>query len=373
VRSQIKLGRILGIKIGLHYSWFIIAALILLSLTGEFRATHGNWSTGLIVTLASVTSILFFVSLLLHELSHSVVARQWGMPVREITLFALGGVSQIEGEAPSAKAEFWMAAAGPLMSVLLGALCLGGVAVAGGRQAGPWAAVFFWLGYINLALAGFNLLPGYPLDGGRVLRATLWWKTGDMDRATKTAAKVGQGVAAAFIGLGIIGFFGGGGLGALWIAFIGFFLLQAAGQSYLQVSLRRALEKVRVEDVMTHECPTVEANLSLEEFVHEGLLRTGRRCFVVMDNGSVAGLITPHEIREVDRARWPFVTVREAMRSQEELKSVAPETPLSQALEVMTREDLNQLPVVSGGHLEGVLSRAEIINCLETQQELQAK
>lgn len=194
MRSQIKLGRIFGIPIGLHYSWFLIALLIVFSLSAQFRTSNAGWSDGLILASAIGTAILFFVSLLLHELAHSLVATANGLPVREITLFALGGVSQIEKNPASAKIEFWIAFVGPLTSAVIGVLCLMAERVIGGAS-DPWKAILLWLGYINVALAAFNLTPGYPLDGGRVLRAIIWWRTGDAERSTRTAARVGQAVA----------------------------------------------------------------------------------------------------------------------------------------------------------------------------------
>jgi Zn-dependent protease len=247
LRSQIKLGRIFGIEIGLHYSWFLIAILIVFSLSSEFHAVNPQWGGGLILSLAVITAILFFVSLLLHELAHSIVATSNGLPVKEITLFALGGVSQIEKNPTSATLEFWMAFVGPLTSAVIGAICLLAANAVGGASSDPWMAMLLWLGYINLTLAVFNLIPGYPLDGGRVLRAIIWWKTGDADRSTRAAAKAGQAVALAFIAFGIFRFFGGAGIGGLWITFVGWFLLQAARESDVQVSLRHVLEGVRVQ------------------------------------------------------------------------------------------------------------------------------
>ena len=370
MRSQINLGSIFGIKIGLHYSWFLIALLIVLSLSSQFHARNPGWGDGVILTMAVATAILFFVSLLLHELAHSLVASSNKLPVREITLFALGGVSQIEKNPVSAKVEFWMAFVGPLTSAIIGAICLALARLIGDSASDPWTAMLLWLGYINLVLAGFNLIPGYPLDGGRVLRALIWWKTGDADRSTQLAAKVGQVVAFAFIALGVFRFFGGAGIGGLWLAFIGWFLLQAARESYVQVGLTHALKGVRVSDVMTRDCPTVEGWLNIQNFVEQELLRTGRRCFIVVDKGEITGLVTPHEVKQIERPRWPFVTLHDIMRPLDDLRSVTPDTPLASALECMSRYDLNQLPVVANKHLEGVLSRAQILSYLQTQSEL---
>lgn len=371
MRSQIKLGRIFGIQIGLHYSWFLIALLIVFSLSSEFHTSNPQWGDGVVLSMAVATAILFFVSLLLHELAHSIVATSNGLPVKEITLFALGGVSQIEKNPTSAGLEFWMTIVGPLTSAAIGGICLLAVRVFGGASSDSWMAMLLWLGYINLLLAAFNLIPGYPLDGGRVLRAIIWWKTGDEDRSTRAAAKTGQAVAFVFIAFGIFQFFAGAGIGGLWIAFIGWFLLQASRESYLQVGLAHALEGVRVADVMTRDCPTADAWLNLQNFVEGELLRTGRRCFVVVEKGEPTGLVTPHEIKQIDRAKWPFMTLHDVMRPIGDVRSVAPDASLKSALELMSRGDVNQLLVVSNGHLEGMLSRAQLLTYLQTRAELE--
>jgi Zn-dependent protease/predicted transcriptional regulator len=369
MRSQIRLGRVFGIQIGLHYSWFLIALLIAFSLNAQFHLANPGWSTGLVLGLAIATAVLFFVSLLLHELAHSLVAQAHGIPVREITLFALGGVSQIEGESPDAKTEFQIAIVGPLTSVVIGLLCVGAALAMPGAVT-PGKAMLTWLGYINLGLAAFNMVPGYPLDGGRVLRSLLWWKSGDAERATHNAAITGQVVGGMFITLGIVQFFFGANVGGLWMAFIGWFLLQAAGETRRQAGFKRAFENVRVSDIMSHDCATVDGRQSIQDLV-ERLFKSGRRCFVVMDDGHVAGLVTPHEIRQVNRSQWPVTLVDSVMRPLEGLHAVPPETPLENALQLMAKENVNQLPVMSNSHLDGVLSRAEVLNYLQTRAELE--
>ena len=252
MRSNIKLGRISGIEIGLHYSWFIIAALITFSLGEHFRQVNPNWGTGQIWVAALVTAALFFVTLLLHELAHSLVAQARGLKVRAITLFALGGVSQIQDDATDAKTEFWVAIAGPIASLVIGFGCLA-IALGLGwqRSTEPRTAVtgvLVWLGYINIALAAFNMIPGFPLDGGRVLRAIVWAITKNADRSTGIAARVGQFVAFLFILDGIWQFFSGAGFGGLWIAFIGWFLMDAAKASYAEVEITAALRGLRVSE-----------------------------------------------------------------------------------------------------------------------------
>jgi len=374
VQAQIKLGRISGISIGLHYSWLIIALLITLSLADHFHTVNSKWSDVVLWSASIVTGVLFFVALLLHELAHSLVAKARGLRVREITLFALGGVSQIESEAQDAKSEFWIAIVGPLTSTVIGVVLLGLAWIAGGppgsEPASPVTAVLLWLGYINLVLAVFNMIPGYPLDGGRVLRAILWWITHNADRATRIAARVGQLVAFAFILLGLFRFFVGANLGGLWLAFIGWFLLDASRSSYFQAQLKSELGGHRVADLMDRDCPTVEGHLSLQDFVDEYMLRTGRRCFVVMQNDRVAGIITPKEVTGVERERWPQTSVQSRMRPLGELRTVSPETAALQALEMMSREDINQVPVISDGKLEGIFSRAHVLQFLQMQADL---
>jgi Zn-dependent protease/predicted transcriptional regulator len=378
VQAQVKLGRIAGISIGLHYSWFIIALLIALSLADHFHAVTPEWSKAVVWSAAIITAVLFFVTLLLHELAHSLVAKARGMRVRAITLFALGGVSQIESEAPDARSEFWMAIAGPLTSTILGVGFLGIARLAGwppgGEPKTPVVAVLLWLGYINLILAIFNMIPGYPLDGGRVLRAVIWGITHDADRATRLAAQVGQGVAFLFILLGLYRFFVGANFaGGLWLAFIGWFLLDASRSSYLQVEVMAGLRGRRVTDIMEREYPTVEGHFSLQDFVNEYLLRSGSRCFMVMQNGQVTGLITPNEVKGVDREQWEQTSVQSVMRPLGQLRTVTADTPAIQALEIMSRNDINQLPVVSNGRVEGVLSRSHILRYLQTHAELQRR
>jgi Zn-dependent protease len=253
MRSSVKLGKVSGIEIGLHYSWFIIAALVVFSLVERFRQANASWTRGEIWTVALVTAALFFISLLLHELAHSWVAQKRGLRVKAITLFALGGVSQIQDDSPDAKTEFWVAIAGPIASLMIGLVCLN-IALELGwhRSAEPQSAltgILVWLGYINITLAVFNMIPAFPLDGGRVLRSVIWVITKDAGGATRIAARVGQVVAFFFILDGIWRYFSGAGLGALWIAFIGWFLMDAARASATQSAGPARVRDVGVSDV----------------------------------------------------------------------------------------------------------------------------
>jgi len=374
VKAQIKLVRVAGIQIGLHYSWLLIALLVTLSLAGQFQATNPQWGVNVIWAVSMLTAILFFAAIVLHELSHAAIAKLHGLPVKSITLFALGGVAQIEKEASDPKTEFWMGFVGPITSALIGGLCLGIAALLGwdpaARHQSPQLAMLVWLGIINIALAVFNMIPGFPLDGGRVLRAIVWWITGNGDRATRIAAGTGQAIAFVFIIVGLFRFFNGAGFGGLWLTFIGWFLLDAARSSYTQSEILKHLRGVSVRDVMTHEWPAIEPTANLQTFVDEHLLRSGYRSFVVQEDGKEVGLITPHEIKDIERARWPQMTVREAMRPLDRLHGVKPTTPVTDALEKMGREDVNQLLVLSNSHLDGLVSRGNILRLLQTRTEL---
>ncbi len=371
MKAQIKLARVFGVELGLHYSWFIIAALIAFSLGAHFRQVNPAWGTDVIWAAAIVTAVLFFVCLFAHELSHAAVAKSRGLPIHRITLFLLGGMAQIEKEASDASTEFWMGIAGPIASAVIGIVLLAIAWAVGWVPRSvpqtPGTAILVWLGYINLALAAFNMIPGFPLDGGRVLRAILWWITKNVTKATNIAVSIGQIVGVLFILYGILEFFHGEGFGGIWMAFIGWFLLQAAGASRMQMRAENLLHGLRVDNLMSQDCVFVDGSAPLQEFVDEHLLRTGRRCYVVMEHGQVAGLITPYEVRKVDRERWAQTSVHAAMRSLDEIHSVKPEMPALAAMEMMASEDVNQLPVMKDGHLEGVISRSHILEVLQSR------
>ena len=374
MQPHLRLGRIAGIEIGIHYSWIFIAVLITLSLGAHFAEVNPQWTIGVIWSAAIITGLLFFVSIVVHELGHALVASARGLPVRSITLFALGGVASIEKDAADARTEFWMGIAGPLTSVGIGAICTGLAWVLGSGMnvtpADPPMAVLVWLGYINIMLAAFNMIPGFPLDGGRVLRAAVWGVTGNADRATRIAARIGEGVALLFIMFGVWQFFSGAGIGGLWIALIGWFLLDAAGAAYLHVDTLATLKGLRVRDIMADDCLRIPARTPLQIFADDYVLRSGQRCFAVEKDGQIEGLITAADLKQIDRDHWTQVTVGAVMRPLNRLHTVTPDTTVVDALQAMGREDLNQLPVVSNGRMEGMLSRSRIVQVLQTRAEL---
>ena len=372
--KHLRLGSIKGVELGLHYSWLFIAALITLSLADRFHSANPGWSSATVWISAVVTGVLFFVGLFAHELSHAMVALSRGLPIHRITLFFLGGVAQIEREAGDPFTEFWMAIAGPIASVVFGFLCLALAWAAfawrwWSEPASPGASILVWLGYINFALAAFNLIPGFPMDGGRVLRALLWWITKSEDRSTAIAARVGQGVGVLFIVWGLFRMLNGGGIGELWIAFIGWFLIQAAGSTLAHSRMQSALRGLTVRDVMSRDCITVDANVNLQS-VAETASRGGPQCFLVENQGKLDGIVDFRALRRIAREQWPVTPLRAIMRPLSRIRSLQPDMPATEALDVLGREDLIEAPVVEGGFLQGVVSRGRLVEIIHNRAAL---
>jgi Zn-dependent protease len=341
----IRLFTLRGIEIRLDYSWFIIFALVTYSLAEAHYPRE--WPLVIRGTLGVVTSLLFFLSVLLHELAHSFVAQTRGIRVPRITLFIFGGAAQIAEEPKSAGDEFFMAMAGPVMSVVI-ALVSGLLYLFFTRIAlDPLASLFGWLAIINVTLAVFNLIPGFPLDGGRVLRALLWGASQDMIRSTRVAAWAGQAVAIGFIALGAAMIvFMQAGVNGLWMAFIGFFLLRAARQALDRVRIQELLAGHLAGEVMWSDCVFVDPATPLSELFYQQVLRAGRRCFPVMEHGRVTGLVTTESLRRVPSSAWPAVTAGEIMTPAESIRYVSPDAPLNEALELMLGVGGGYIPVV---------------------------
>jgi len=368
-RHAIPLVRIVGIPVSLDYSWFLIFVLLTWMLAANhFPAEFPNWAPSLYWVVGVATAILYFVSVLLHELGHSAVALRYKIPVRSITLFMFGGVAQIGAEPPSASAEFRIAIAGPLVSFALAALFYALQMVAGGSQ--PLYGLAKYLAFINLALGAFNLIPGYPLDGGRVFRAAVWAVTHDLQRATLIATSVGRGFGFLFIMVGVWQMLGGNLVGGLWIAFIGWFLESAAATQAVQVVFRDALRGYTVSQAMSGNCPTVAVNETLQQLVDEYVLRTGQRCFLVNRGDSTVGLLTLTQINKVPRPAWATVKAEQAMVPLEMSERVSSDTALLAAVHLMDRKGLNQLPVISDGRVVGILRGEDVVTFLSTLQEL---
>lgn len=364
VASGIRIGRIFGISIYLHPSWFLIFALITLSLRTQFTTQHPSWNPVQHWMLGLITSVLFFGSVVFHELSHSLVAKHYKIPVASITLFVFGGLARIVREPSSAKQEFNIAIAGPISSFFLAAIFY-----LVGHHSGSLemlGATSSWLAEINFLLAAFNLAPGFPLDGGRVLRAIAWRITDDFSKATRIASGTGQVFAYLMIFAGIWIALRGNWFGGLWWVFIGWFLLSAAQESFAQVAIRHTLAGVLAADIMTRDVPVVPRDLSLEDYVHE-VLRTGRRCHIVTGNGAPVGLVTFHGAQGIPRDEWPNTSIQAAMRPLDKVKWASPPEPVLSILERMQAEDINQMPVLEDGRVVGMIARESILRVIQTR------
>jgi Zn-dependent protease/predicted transcriptional regulator len=370
-RHNVSVGRIMGIPIGLDYSWFLIVALLTwLLATSYFPGEFKHWTAAAYWVTGAATALLLFASVLVHELGHSVVALRFGIPVRSINLFIFGGVAEIGAEPPTARAELLIAVAGPVVSLALAALFWVTRPLVAASQ--PVLGVFEYLAYINGVLVAFNLIPGYPLDGGRVFRAAVWAWTRDMRRATVIAANVGRFFGLLFIFIGVLQIFDGDVAGGVWIAVIGWFLDSAASAQANQVVFKGLLAGHRVAQAMGGSCPTIPADLTLQQLVDEHILRAGQRCFAVTHNGDAIGLMTLHRVKEVPRERWRDTRASDIMLPLDRLKQVSPESELWSALQEMDRDGVNQLPVVSGGRMVGMLTREDVVSFLRTLRELAA-
>jgi Zn-dependent protease/CBS domain-containing protein len=366
-QHSIPLGKIFGIPIGLDYSWFVIFALLAWMLASSYYPEEfKHWSPLLYWLMGAVSAIMLFASVLLHELGHSVVALRYKIPVRSITLFIFGGVGQIGAEPPSAIAEFFIAVAGPLVSLVLAVFFYAAQSLVAGVE--PLLGLAKYLAYINMALVLFNLIPGYPLDGGRVLRAIMWAITGNIDRSTLIAASVGRFFAFLLIFAGVWQMFNGN-FGGLWVALIGWFLDSTASVQIQQMMFRGLLTGHRVSQAMSTHCAVIQEDLTLQQLVDEQILGSGQRCFLVNRGDKTVGLITSHRVTEVPRPEWGTTSAARVMLHFEQLKCVDPDTELWSALQMMDRNGVNQMPVIRDQRVIGMLSREDAITFLRTLQE----
>jgi Zn-dependent protease/CBS domain-containing protein len=372
MRASFRLGSLFGIAIFVHYTWFIIFLLVTLSLVQHFAASFptlpvaGQWLIGL------TASLLFFGSVLFHEMAHSLLAIQRGHAVRQITLFIFGGVSEIESEAKQPSTEIWIALIGPLSSYFL-ALAFGALWYLSRDVMPVISGVTGWLAVINAALGTFNLLPGLPLDGGRVLRGIAWRLTGNPERATRIAAGAGRTLGyliilyGAWLAFGLNSFANG-----LWLVFIGWFLTNAAESTVQQMQMRRALAGVQAVQAMTRDCPAVSGGISLTEFVEQFLLPSGRRCFIVGERELPRGIITLTDVRAVPRDQWEVTSVQAVMRPLAQLHAVTPGTEIEQVLRLMDEHNIGQVAVMQDGQLLGLIRRDHLLRLIRNRLELAA-
>jgi len=372
MKGAIRLGSIRGIEIGVHYNWLLIFFLVAWSLAmGYFPQSYPGWTQLVYWTTGVIASILLFVSVLLHELAHSFVAQARGLPVRSITLFIFGGVSNIVREAENPRTEFAMAVVGPLSSLVIAGVFYGLFLVVPNKL-DPLAALLSYLALINAFLAVFNLIPGFPLDGGRVLRSIIWGATGNLVKATNIAATVGRLFGWGLIGVGLFQILRGNFLGGLWIAFIGWFLSNAADSSRQETTVQEYLKDFKVKDVMTPNPQTISPGATVLEVVQGIFSQYHRRAVPVARDGKLVGIVTLTNIRGLPQEKWTITPV-EAIMTKAPLQCVSPEDDLARAMAMIAEQDVNQVLVCTDSGLVGIISRADIIRHLQYTQELRMR
>jgi Zn-dependent protease/predicted transcriptional regulator len=365
IRSNLHLFRLWGIPVEINVSWLLVLALMTWSFaTGWYADVLPDGTKHELWLLGFLTAILLFVSILLHEFSHSLVASRNGLPIRKITLFLFGGVAQMERDVDNPVLELKMAAAGPAMSVVLAAFFFAlSKLVAGHRLVFP---LMQNLAYINLVVLVFNMVPGFPLDGGRILRAAIWKKTGNVQKATHIASTVGNVFAIILMIYGVFNFFVGQLIGGLWLIFIGYFLRQAAQSGYLLVTLRQTLGSLRVSDVMRAPVVTVDSSLNLRHLVDEYFLKYHYSSFPVLENGTLAGMVSLKNVKQVEMGRWEEATVVDVADREVVRYALRPEYPAETLLNLIMKKGYGRLPVIDGdGKVVGIVSRRDLMETIK--------
>ncbi|HET7521642.1 MAG TPA: site-2 protease family protein [Candidatus Limnocylindria bacterium] len=370
-RGSFPIGSVAGIRIALHPTWLIIALLVTLSFAfGELPFLFPTLPTVLHLAIGMAVTLLFFASVLAHELCHALVARRLGIGVKDITLFIFGGAATLERDAKSPREEALVAIAGPLCSLVIGAVLVAVAVLVDQRQLSVLSG---WLGVTNLLLGAFNIIPAFPMDGGRILRALLWRVRGDQYKATRSAAWVGRIFGYALIVLGVWWTLLDEDWGRLWLALIGWFIANAAGATVTQMGVQRSLAGVLVRQVMDPAPASVSPNESVAELVNERLVQGGARSFLVQhDDGGLAGIVTLSDVRRVAREDWPAARVTDIMTRYDSLARVGPDDGVEAALQILQDREVNQLPVVEedGRTVVGLLTRAGILRLVDTRLKL---
>lgn len=366
---SLRIATIAGVDVRVHASWLAIAALVTWSLaTGYFPGALPGSRTAEQWLLGAVAALLLFASVLVHEMAHSVVARARGVGVTSITLFLFGGVSNLSGEAKDPGTEFRIAIVGPLTSFAIGIVSIALAFATSGRGAVGTTALY--LGAVNLALGVFNLIPGFPLDGGRVLRSVLWSATDNLPRATRIATTVSQIVGALLMVWGVVRIVSGDILGGIWIAAIGWFLQSSAQASLQQLLFDARLGRLRVRDVIRPDTSGVAPTTTVADLIDRFVLPGGRRAVPVLAGGRMVGLVTLSDIRDVPIRQRPWTRAEQVMTNEARLVSVSPATPLRDAVGRLGDGEFEQLPVLDHGQLVGLLTRADVIRELRIREEL---
>jgi Zn-dependent protease len=371
--KRLKLFKLLGFEVRLDLSWIFIAILVVWSLSeGYFPYFYQDLSTQTYWVMGVVGALGLFISIIVHEFAHSLVAQQYGMPMKGITLFIFGGVAEMGDEATSPKGEFLMAIVGPITSILPAALFYGGAQLG---RASVWSTPVFgvleYLAFINAILAGFNLLPAFPLDGGRVLRSILWAAKDNLKWATRIASNIGVGFGLLLIFLGILQVVRGNFVGGLWWVLIGMFLQGAARMSYQQILTRQALEGEPISRFMRRNPETVPSSLSVKDLVENHIYRHHYKMFPVMDDGSLLGYVTTKQVQEIPRDKWDRHTVGEIYIPRSADNTISPQDDAARALSQMKNLGTSRLLVTEGDRLQGILSLKDLMDFLSLKGELE--
>jgi Zn-dependent protease/CBS domain-containing protein len=371
--KPIELFRVFGFAIRIDPSWFIVAILVTWTFTRSFPAWSPGLASGVYLVMGMVAALGYFLSVVLHELSHALVARTYGMEMRGITLFIFGGVAEMPGEPPTAQAEFLVAAAGPAASFAIALVCGAGYLTA--SIAGlppPVAAICGLLGVLNVTLALFNLAPAFPLDGGRMLRAVIWGWSGNLRRATRISSAIGSGFGLLLVGLGVLSTVRGNFVSGLWFFLLGLFVRNAAQASYQQLLLRRALEGEPVSRFMQTDPVTVPRAISVLDLVQGYVYKHHHKMFPVVDDGGrLLGCVTTRQVRELPREEWDRQTVGSLAERCTPENTVAADTDAMQALATMSRTGASRLMVVDGDRLLGILSLKDLLRFFSLKMELE--
>jgi Zn-dependent protease/predicted transcriptional regulator len=368
-----KVARIFGIAIEIHPSWLVILAFLSYSLSdGFFPDQYERWSTAAYWAVGTSAAVLLFVTVLIHELSHALVARRRGLPVNRITLFIFGGVSHLERQPASAGEEFQIAVAGPAMSLLIGILTGAAGLLLGGLNEKA-EALLLYLAVVNLLLAFFNIIPGFPLDGGRVFRSIIWRRTRSFRRATRIAGNVGELVGYGMIGVGALALLGGFLFDGLWLMLIGWFLLGAARGETQGMQLEAILGKLTARDVMRETFVNVTPGISVQEVVDDYMVGQGERAVMVANDGAVLGILTVDDVRKVPREQWGQVPAQRIMTPREEVVTVTANARAVDVLMLLSEKHLNQVPVLDEGRMIGMVTRRELLERLQLAETLGPK
>lgn len=371
MKASVGLCKVFGIPLRLHFSWFIIFVLVTVSLVDYPLAGASLPPIEQRIVFGILASILFFASIVTHELAHCILALRNDVPVREITLFVFGGISHITKEATQPRAELSIAVVGPLTSVGLAGAFYGLHLLVARTPVALAASLLLWLALVNVALAGFNLIPAFPLDGGRVLRALVWRKTSDYRRATRIATRLGQALAYVFIvgGVALVFFARETWFGGLWIILVGWFILGAAKASSRQLLLRDALAGVTARQVTDYGCPSVSPDLDLGEVIERHVLPTGRDCLLVTRGRELEGMITLGQMKRIARTDWPRTPVRDIMIPADRMRAAFPDQDLIAVLQDMSGETADHIPVIEDGEALGVIHRDELARFIRTRTD----